>query len=282
MPCPPEFIAAGAIVVAGSVIGARCAAKPKPKDDWLIVPNIWGANVGVPSEKKSPAANVAMQPLDRLIARAIEKHARDLKQFEAQNVVFAVEKEALEYNIKVKARAKYSTTSKSSNGSNGSTVEGLVEELKKLQEKSPRQPIQRRYKTNDCTIEKLGELLAITLTVCWCNGMKSLGFCLPGIVKIAKGIVRFFSRLGMATPASTLTESAAVPSSFLICVSQSSVVSNLTNLPVILSKPRTRLPTTVCSSDFKSWFIQIIYHGRGVTVTQQSPPGKAPLRYSVR
>ena len=156
MPCPPEFIAAAAIVEAGSIIGARCAVKPKAKDDWLIVPNIWGANVGLPSAKKSPATNVATKPLDRLIAKAIEKHTEEMKEFDAENVVFVARKEALEYSIKNKARAKYG---KSSNDSNDSTMEGLAEELKRHQEQAPQKPLPRRYKTNDVTVEKLGELL---------------------------------------------------------------------------------------------------------------------------
>jgi hypothetical protein len=29
MPCPPDFIAAAALVALGSIVGARCAMKPK-------------------------------------------------------------------------------------------------------------------------------------------------------------------------------------------------------------------------------------------------------------
>ena len=32
MPCPPDFIAAAALVALGSIIGARCAIKPKGRD----------------------------------------------------------------------------------------------------------------------------------------------------------------------------------------------------------------------------------------------------------
>ena len=53
MPCPPDFIAAAALVAIGSIIGARCSIKPKSRDDWLIVPNLWGGIVGPPSAKKS-------------------------------------------------------------------------------------------------------------------------------------------------------------------------------------------------------------------------------------
>ncbi|MGH6847621.1 MAG: bifunctional DNA primase/polymerase [Methylocella sp.] len=65
MPCPPDFIAAAAVVALGSIIGARCAIKPKTRDNWLIVPNLSGGIVGDPSAKKSPAWGVALKPLDR-------------------------------------------------------------------------------------------------------------------------------------------------------------------------------------------------------------------------
>src|SRR5690606_20748675 len=72
MPCPPDFVAATAIVALGAIIGARCAIRPKTRDNWLIVPNLWGGVVGLPSAKKSPAINAALKPLERLIAQAIE------------------------------------------------------------------------------------------------------------------------------------------------------------------------------------------------------------------
>lgn len=43
MPCSPDYIAAVLVVCLGSVIGARCGLKPKRRDDWIVVPNLWGA-----------------------------------------------------------------------------------------------------------------------------------------------------------------------------------------------------------------------------------------------
>ncbi|MGH8772232.1 MAG: PriCT-2 domain-containing protein, partial [Burkholderiales bacterium] len=70
MPCAPDFIAAGAIVALGALIGARCAIKPKSNDDWLVVPNLWGSIVANPSAKKTPSISAALKPLDKLIAEA--------------------------------------------------------------------------------------------------------------------------------------------------------------------------------------------------------------------
>jgi hypothetical protein len=67
MPCPPDYVAATAIVEAGAIIGARCAIRPKSLDPWSLVPNLWGGVVGDPSDKKSPAMTTALKPMDRLI-----------------------------------------------------------------------------------------------------------------------------------------------------------------------------------------------------------------------
>ena len=153
MPCPPDFIAAGALVALGAIIGARCTVKPKSQDDWLIVPNVWGAIVGLPSAKKSPAIGAALKPLDRLIAKAMEAQSKEIEEYESKKTVHAAQKEALEFSIKQTAKGK------PSNGSNGSTLGALARELQDHQKDAPKEPILRRYKTNDTTVEKLGELL---------------------------------------------------------------------------------------------------------------------------
>lgn len=149
MPCPPDFVAAAALVVLGALIGARCAIKPKSRDSWLIVPNLWGGNVGLPSAKKSPAIGVALKPLDRLIARALEAHRADVEAFEADKTVFEARKDAIESRIKVAAK----------DAKKGGDLDGLVKELQGHRQHAPDAPVLRRYKSNDTTIEKLGELL---------------------------------------------------------------------------------------------------------------------------
>ena len=96
MPCPPDFVAAAAVVALGSIIGARCAIKPKSRDSWLIVPNLWGGIVGDPAAKKSPAWAAALKPLDDLVAKAREKQAAALADYETAKVVFEAQKDAIE------------------------------------------------------------------------------------------------------------------------------------------------------------------------------------------
>lgn len=147
MPCPPEFVAAAALVTLGSIIGARCAIKPKALDPWLIVPNLWGAIVGDPSAKKSPAWGAALKPLDRLSAKASEKHQAEIADYETAKIVHDALKDAIEGRIKAAAKKTHGDPA------------SAAKELRSHAEQAPAAPVARRYKSNDSTVEKLGELL---------------------------------------------------------------------------------------------------------------------------
>src|SRR3989344_1685181 len=146
MPCPPEFIASAVIVSLGAIIGAQCAIKPKSNDSWLIIPNLWGGIVGLPSSKKSPAISVALKPLGKLIAQSGEDLQLAKEAYLADKIVFDAKKEAIESRIKASAKK------------NGD-LDSAVRELHAHQQTASKEPIERRYKSNDTTIEKLGEIL---------------------------------------------------------------------------------------------------------------------------
>jgi putative DNA primase/helicase len=148
MPCAPDFVAAAAVVALGSTIGARCAIKPKARDSWLVVPNLWGSIVALPSAKKSPAIGAAMAPIDRLAAQAKEAHRDELEAFETNRVVSEARREAIKDAIKTEARKP-----------DGGNVEAKADELRRHKADAPQPPMLRRYRTNDTTVEKLGELL---------------------------------------------------------------------------------------------------------------------------
>jgi hypothetical protein len=105
MPCPPDYVAAAAALVAlGSLIGAGCAIRPKQNDSWLIVPNLWGAVVGDPSTKKSPALDAGLRPLDRLIANAHREHDAAKREYEGQMLIHSARKDAIEGRVKQQAK----------------------------------------------------------------------------------------------------------------------------------------------------------------------------------
>ena len=146
MPCAPDYIAAAILVALGALIGARCAIKPKTRDDWTVVPNLWGAIVGSPSSKKSPATTAGMRPLDRLAAKSREAHESRSAQYERDMLVHEAHVESVKKRVKDAAKKPGEADPKK-----------IAEELVGLSE--PEKPVKRRYKSNDSTIEKLGEIL---------------------------------------------------------------------------------------------------------------------------
>ena len=154
MPCAPEYVAASVFTAAGSVIGARCAIKPKRFDDWSVVPNLWGGIVGPPSAKKSPAAGEGMKPVDRLIRKAVEAHKEALKGFEAESVIRDARQKALQAEIDVAAKKE-----RLSSEPRAKDLGSLKVELLAASAEQDDEPTVRRFRTNDTTVEKLGELL---------------------------------------------------------------------------------------------------------------------------
>ena len=71
---PLDYTAAPAVVALSSLIGRTVGLYPKQRDDWLVVPNLWGVVVGRPGVLKSPAMIEAVKPLNRLATKAEENH----------------------------------------------------------------------------------------------------------------------------------------------------------------------------------------------------------------
>ena len=46
MQCPLDFPAVGSMVAIASLVGRKVGIRPKRRDDWQVVPNLWGAVVG--------------------------------------------------------------------------------------------------------------------------------------------------------------------------------------------------------------------------------------------
>ncbi len=98
--------------------------------------------------KEVPAIGAALKPLERLIARAMEAHQAEMEAFEADKTVFEARKDAIESRIKAAAKDV-----KKGN------IDSIVMELQEHRQQAPEAPVLRRYKSNDTTVEKLGELL---------------------------------------------------------------------------------------------------------------------------
>jgi len=147
MPCPPDYVASALMVALGAVIGAKCAIKPKRRSDWIITPNLYGGVVGDPSSKKTPAVNTAMRMLDRLEAKEAELLEEREKAYEIEMAAFDAHQSAVKANMKKAATGKPDQLK----------MAAAMDDLKDLVE--PEKPYPRRFKSNDATVEKIGDIL---------------------------------------------------------------------------------------------------------------------------
>ena len=120
-------MAAALLSMLGSVVGARCGIRPKAHDPWFGVPNLWGAIVGQPASKKTPAMNAATRPLDRLIGDVKAALRGDLEAFEYEKMV----REA-------KAKALKDQLNQSAKNSRGDGPEVFVNRLREHNKAEPR------------------------------------------------------------------------------------------------------------------------------------------------
>jgi hypothetical protein len=148
---PPDFAAAATVVVAAALLGRKVGIRPKRQDDWTVVPNLWGGLVGPPASMKSPALEQAIKPVKRLAAEAQEAHEKALKEHSLDLMIVEAERSALKK--KLEATAKKVAAASASRGD----LEEVRQEIEDLKE--PETPAERRYMTNDATIEKIAEIL---------------------------------------------------------------------------------------------------------------------------
>ena len=146
---PLEFVAIPAIVSLSSLIGRNVGIKPKRKDDWLVVPNLWGAIVGRPGHQKSPAISEALKPLQRLATKAQEDYKLVAAANEASAQMASFHKKALEDRGKAAAKKGDAQTLKE--------IEAALTQLNLEQNEGIE--TEKRYAVSDSTTEKLGELL---------------------------------------------------------------------------------------------------------------------------
>lgn len=146
--CPADFPAIAAMVALSSVVGRKAGIRPKRFDDWLVVPNLWGAVIGRPGIMKTPALGEALKPLDRLVMEAKREHTQMSSKVNANKDVIAAKRSALKSKLKEAFKE-----------GNENTAATLTAQLEALESEDAEPPKEQRYKTNDCTVESLGEIL---------------------------------------------------------------------------------------------------------------------------
>ena len=145
MQCPPDFPAVGVLVALSGLIGARAVIAPKQRDDWRVVPNLWGLIVGRPSVMKSPALTQCMAPLKRLEATENERHSQALKEWKLDKKLAEMAEESNAKKAKELAKK------------DPAAARALLSQEQDIEP----EPAARRYVVNDSTVEALGEILEV-------------------------------------------------------------------------------------------------------------------------
>jgi hypothetical protein len=143
MQTPPDFAVITLMTVFSSLIGAGCGMRPKQRDNWEVICNLWGACVGRPSVMlKSPSMKEPMQLLDRLQADYGERFEREKigSDFDAM-----VGKAAID-DIK----GKLAKTTKT-----GGDIQSLKAEYAELMQSAEPEPTRRLFKSNETSIQSM-------------------------------------------------------------------------------------------------------------------------------
>jgi hypothetical protein len=144
--CPPDFPAVATMIGLASVVGRKIGIRPNRRDDWLVVPNLWGAVIGRPGVMKTPAIAEPLKPLKRLEIEAKRDFDDSTQNHEAEKLVAEATRKASSKKIEKLIKDNDQTAALS-----------LANEL--VAGDQP-QPVRRRYMTNDSTVEKIGEILS--------------------------------------------------------------------------------------------------------------------------
>ncbi len=141
MQAPADYVAVSAIISMGSLVGRQLCIRPKARDSWPTLANVWGAIVGPPAAMKSPCLKEARRFLDRLDREA---HAEYEQAFQAY------ERQVLFYDVTCKAVKGKAVKAKTQ--TDRENVLGDIPD-------APEAPVRVRNYTQDATVEKLQDLL---------------------------------------------------------------------------------------------------------------------------
>jgi hypothetical protein len=144
MQSPIDFVASAAMVALSSVVGRRLGIFPKQRDNWCVVPNLWGLCIAKAGYLKSPTLNAALKPL----------HSLEDSERRAYDDAILAREDVLE---RLSFEKEYAKTESNRLAKKGHIDEAVAR--KRSVPAEPPEPVRRRFITNDATAEKLIELL---------------------------------------------------------------------------------------------------------------------------
>jgi hypothetical protein len=145
MQCPGDYPAVAAMVALAGMVGRRVGIRPKCRDDWLVVPNLWGAVIGRPGVLKTPAIQEPLKPLMALEVVAHGIYEAEVLRWKAASIVAGEQEKVVSAGIRDALKK-------------GQRQHADILAQSMLAQAKP-EPVRQRLIVNDVTVEKLGELL---------------------------------------------------------------------------------------------------------------------------
>lgn len=159
---PTEYVAIPTIISLASALGTRVSIFPKMYDDWEVVPNLWGAIIGNPSTKKSPALDAGMKPLRNLTYKAKDEYEQAQKDFATQNQINEYKAKAVKTELQKLAKDQAAQADDAENKITDDDLIAKAQIIADANQADEHTPMMRRHIANDSTYQKLGELLSHT------------------------------------------------------------------------------------------------------------------------
>ena len=159
---PPDLIAIPLVVSLSILLGRKYRIYPKQKDDWGVVPNLWGMIIARSGEKKSSCLEFGIKHLKRLAV----KFKENLK---AEIVIYAEALRLYENKLKIledlEKKEQKRIIEEGLKGTSSSLIDTtklfkIKNQITELTQNAPVQPVEKRFISNDTTIEKLHEILS--------------------------------------------------------------------------------------------------------------------------
>ena len=145
----PSLAITPALTSIASLLGRKLGVYPKRLDPWFVVPNLWGAIVARPGYFKSPIIAEVMKPIQKLNQTATEEFERKSQRASCHSEILKVRLDALKDRIKKAAKK-----------GDEDQIIMLRDDFSRLVAEAEKEaPVQRRYFTNDATVEKLGVIM---------------------------------------------------------------------------------------------------------------------------
>lgn len=143
--CAPDFLIVCELTILSSLLGRKVVIKPKKLHDWVVTPNLFGAIVGRPSTKKSPALNESMYFINDLERSARKENAEKLNLHNAEITLSKIEEKSI--NAKAKKLAK-------------TNRDEAMRMLASHEAENIQHPVEKRFIVHDTTVEKLAVIMA--------------------------------------------------------------------------------------------------------------------------